>query len=66
MEGLKIKTPGGVIQKTISIGISEFPKDTEQFWEAIKFSDVSLYRAKETGRNRVVKFTADMWHEGRY
>lgn len=66
MEGLKIKTPGGVIQKTISIGISEFPKDTEQFWEAIKFSDVSLYRAKETGRNRVVRFTADLWHEGRY
>lgn len=66
MEGLKIKTPGGVIQKTISIGISEFPKDTEQFWEAIKFSDVSLYRAKESGRNRVVKFTSDMWHEGRY
>lgn len=66
MEGTKIKIPGGFIKKTISIGISEFPKDTEQFWEAIKFSDVALYKAKEAGRNRVVRFTQDMWTEERY
>ncbi len=66
MEGAKIKIAGGLIQKTISIGISEFPKDTEQFWEAIKFSDVALYKAKETGRNRVVRFTQEMWAEEKY
>lgn len=48
------------------MGISEFPKDTEQFWEAIKFSDMALYKAKESGRNRVIRFTSDMWSEGRY
>lgn len=66
MEDAKIKIAGGLIQKTISIGISEFPKDTEQFWEAIKFSDVALYKAKETDRNRVVRFTQEMLAEEKY
>ncbi len=55
-----------VIQKTISIGISEFPKDTQNFWEAIKYSDIALYKAKEWGRNKVVRFTKDMWTEEEY
>jgi PleD family two-component response regulator len=59
-------TAAGFIQKTISIGISEFPMDTQGFWEAIKFADVALYRAKETGRNKAVRFTADMWTEKRF
>ena len=42
------------IQKTVSIGLSEFPTDSDQFWQAIKFADMALYRAKEQGRNRVV------------
>lgn len=66
MEDTKVKMVGGFIQKTISVGISEFPKDTEQFWEAIKFSDVALYKAKQTGRNKVVRFTQEMWVEGKY
>ncbi len=52
-----------MITKTISLGISEFPIDTSGFWQAIKFTDVALYRAKETGRNRAVRFTPDMWTE---
>lgn len=66
MKELKIKTPGGFIQRTISIGVSEFPKDTHNFWEAIKFADVALYKAKELGRDRVVRFTPDMWTEDKY
>lgn len=62
----KIKIAGGFIQKTISIGVSEFPTDTQNFWEAIKFADVALYKAKELGRNRVVRFTPDMWTEDNY
>ncbi|MDW7998658.1 MAG: diguanylate cyclase [Thermodesulfovibrio sp.] len=62
----KIKIAGGFIQKTISIGISEFPVDTQNFWEAIKFADVALYKAKESGRNKVVRFTPDMWTEDNY
>ena len=63
VEKTKIKVSDGIIKKTISIGISEFPIDTESFWQAIKFADVALYKAKDTGRNKVVRFTADMWTE---
>lgn len=66
MEQTKITITGGVINKTISIGVSEFPQDTQSFWEAIKFADVALYKAKETGRNRVVRFSPEMWTEERY
>jgi len=63
IEQRKIKIPDGTIQKTISLGISEFPADTETLWSCIKFADVALYRAKEEGRNRCVRFTRDMWTE---
>ncbi len=49
------------LKKTISIGISEFPGDSDAIWQAIKFADVALYRAKEKGRNQVLRFTRDMW-----
>ncbi|MBF0551302.1 MAG: diguanylate cyclase, partial [Deltaproteobacteria bacterium] len=62
-EQLKIKIPDGMIHKTISLGISEFPGDGDTFWSCIKFADVALYRAKEEGRNRSVRFTSDMWTE---
>jgi len=66
VEETKVRFPGGVIQKTISIGASEFPSDTQNFWEAIKFADVALYKAKERGRNMVLRFTMDMWTEEKY
>lgn len=66
IEESKVKIAGGFIQKTISIGVSEFPTDTQNFWEAIKFADVALYKAKERGRNRVLKFAMDMWAEEKY
>lgn len=66
LEETKIKMPRGFIQKTISIGISEFPKDTANFWQAIKFSDIALYKAKEGGRNLVKRFSRDMWSSEGY
>jgi diguanylate cyclase (GGDEF)-like protein len=67
VEKIKIQVPHGpVITKTISLGISEFPDDTDSFWQAIKFADVALYRAKETGRNRSVRFTREMWGEEQF
>ena len=60
----KIKLAEGSLSKTISLGVSEFPTDVETFWSCIKYADVALYRAKETGRNRSVRFTKDMWTEG--
>lgn len=66
MEETKFKVFDGVIKKTISLGISEFPKDTDAFWQAIKYADVALYKAKETGRNKTVRFTEDMWTESEF
>lgn len=61
VEKLRVNVGGTVLQKTISIGLSDYPADSDTFWQAVKFADVALYRAKETGRNRVVRFTPDMW-----
>jgi diguanylate cyclase (GGDEF)-like protein len=66
VENAKIKTGGGFVQRTISIGFSEFPKDTPNFWEAIKYADIALYKAKEAGRNRIMRFTREMWTEKAY
>lgn len=66
IEESKVKIAGGFIQKTISIGVSEFPSDTQNFWECIKYADVALYKAKEWGRNKVVRFSPEMWAEEAY
>jgi diguanylate cyclase (GGDEF)-like protein len=57
----KISLPGTMLQKTISIGVSEFPADTDTFWQVVKFADVALYEAKSQGRNRVIRFIPSMW-----
>ena len=41
------------IQVTISIGIAVAPKDGENIKTLVAAADQALYRAKETGRNRV-------------
>jgi diguanylate cyclase (GGDEF)-like protein len=57
----KIKIPNGSITKTMSLGVSEFPNDGEGFWQCIKYADVALYQAKDTGRNKAVRFEESMW-----
>ena len=54
---LQVQTSGGLLQKTISIGVSCYPDDSDSFWQVVKCADVALYHAKETGRNRVTRFT---------
>lgn len=66
IESHEFKIPQGIIKKTISIGVSEFPIDTSNIWEAIKFADVALYKAKEFGRNRVIRFKKEFWTEESY
>lgn len=63
VENLKVQVAGIVLQKTISIGISDFPTDSDTFWQAVKFADVALYQAKEQGRNRVIRFAPAMWSD---
>lgn len=64
MEEHAFPTPQGPLTKTISIGISFYPEDSEAFWECVKFADVAMYEAKETGRNKVLRFKKEMWKEG--
>lgn len=52
------------LKKTISIGVSMFPDDSEFFWKVIKFADLALYKAKGSGRNKVVRFDSSMAPEG--
>jgi len=54
------------VQKTISLGVSEFPEDASQLYQAIKFADVALYEAKKSGRNRSLRFKPHMWTEETY
>jgi diguanylate cyclase (GGDEF)-like protein len=63
VEALKIQLSGTVLQKTISIGIADFPGDSETFWQAVKYADVAMYNAKESGRNRVVRFRPELWKD---
>ena len=53
----------GILKKTISMGISDFPNDADGFWQVIKFADVALYKAKESGRNKCLQFTPDLWDQ---
>ncbi len=67
LETAEIALPTGeTIRKTLSIGVADFPADADGFWQVVKFADVALYHAKESGRNRVVRFTPDLWQEKSY
>jgi diguanylate cyclase (GGDEF)-like protein len=65
VEGLKVQIAGITLQKTISIGIADFPTDSDTFWQAVKFADVALYQAKDRGRNQVVRFSNAMWNDNK-
>ena len=56
----KIYANGEHFSKTLSVGCSNFPKDSDSIWKCIKFADISLYQAKNGGRNQVVAFTDTM------
>jgi diguanylate cyclase (GGDEF)-like protein len=67
VENTKFQIPGGSISKTLSIGIANYPSDSSTFWQTVKYADVALYKAKASGRNRVIQFTPEMWEgEGAY
>jgi len=45
---------GWVVQKTVSIGVAAFPTDATTPAEILQRADAALYRAKQTGKNRVM------------
>ncbi len=63
VEKLQIEVPGAVLKKTLSIGVADYPNDSNSFWQVVKYADVALYKAKEAGRNQVLHFDAEMWSD---
>jgi diguanylate cyclase (GGDEF)-like protein len=59
----RISLPNAVLQKTISIGLAQYPAHADTFWQVVKYADVALYEAKQRGRNQVIQFQQGMWHE---
>lgn len=51
---IEFETDDEKITKTLSIGVSAFPNDSEDAKQVIKYADNALYEAKKLGRNRVV------------
>ena len=66
IENTKFNTGKEIIKKTVSIGGALFPQDCEKPWECIKFADLALYKAKNSGRNRVVVFDEKLKKEANY
>ena len=66
VEKTTITAEGITLKKTVSIGVSEYPTDSEKFWQCIKYADIALYKAKESGRNKVVRFEPEMWENEEY
>ncbi|AXH09434.1 hypothetical protein CP960_04205 [Malaciobacter halophilus] len=47
---------GNKLKKTVSIGLSMFPQDSTSLEGVIKNADIALYEAKNSGRDKVVRF----------
>ena len=54
---------GATFNKTLSVGASIFPNDSDSLWKCIKFADIALYKAKDSGRNCIKRFDPSMLDE---
>jgi len=56
----KIHVGSESFSKTVSIGTSLFPNKDKTFWKYVKQSDIALYQAKHSGRNKVIRYEEGM------
>ncbi|MGA9049360.1 MAG: histidine kinase N-terminal 7TM domain-containing protein [Dehalococcoidia bacterium] len=48
------------INLSISIGISLYPEDSEDFNSLVKYADIAMYYVKQTGRNGYARYSQQM------
>ncbi len=48
-----------ILRKTVSIGLSIYPTDSNNFDTVVKNADIALYEAKRQGRNKVIRISND-------
>jgi diguanylate cyclase (GGDEF)-like protein len=63
---IEFKANNEKFTKTLSIGISLFPKQADSIWQAIKYADIALYEAKHSGRDKIVEFSDDLIKDDKY
>lgn len=59
VEDLSFEMPQGPFRVTLSIGVALYPQDGRQGPDLLARADKALYRAKQTGRNRVVFYHSE-------
>ena len=62
MKDYPFQTDAGPISITISIGVAEFNGQVNGLGSLIHNADMALYKAKTSGRNRVVAFQSEEEH----
>ncbi len=55
--GAETSQPGGKL--TLSLGVAEYPEDSDNATNLLNLADQALYRAKEEGRNRTVAWNSE-------
>jgi len=55
-----VEVEGSSMFITVSIGISTFPEHGKDIDSLLKNADIAVYKAKETGRNRIVFYSEPM------
>ena len=60
VENTSINAEGNRVSSTLSIGISNYPVDSENIEDITKKADKALYASKHSGRNVVTRYSADL------
>jgi len=60
MEANRFDIASRKLKITLSLGVSIYPQDSEDFQECMRAADAALYCAKEAGCNRALRFRPNM------